>query len=78
MQPQDVLVTKSSMLFFAHPVPVAETIAAVANTTRRLGSMMVEVETQEGEKRGGTIIFDTRRPSQGHKVIQIREVVTLM
>jgi hypothetical protein len=65
------------MLFFAHPVPVAETIAAVANTTRRLGSM-VGVETQEGEKRGGTIIFDTRRPSQGHKVIQIREIVTLM
>jgi hypothetical protein len=67
------------MLFCAHPaVPVADTIAAVANTTRRLGRMMVGFETQEAEKRGGTIIFDARRPSQGHKVMQIREMVTLM
>jgi hypothetical protein len=37
------------MFFCAQPVPVADTIAAVANTTRRLGRMMVGVETQEAE-----------------------------
>jgi hypothetical protein len=62
VQPQDVLVTKSSMLFIAHPDPVAETMATVANATRRLGRMMIGFETQEAEKGGGTIIFDTRRP----------------
>jgi len=66
------------MFFCAQPVPVADTIAAVASTTRRLGRMVVGFETQEAEKCGRTIIFDTRRPSQGHKVMQIGEIVTLM
>jgi hypothetical protein len=50
VQPQDVLVTKSSMLFIAHPDPVAETMATVANTTRRLGRMMVGFEHKKQKK----------------------------
>jgi len=51
LHPHEVLATRSSILFCAHSVPVAETMAAVANSARRISRMLADSGTRGIERK---------------------------